>query len=94
MTEQDGKFIGSVSAGHLLRANRSQKVEELELSDCSVHGSADFSDVVLMVADFNLSALAVTDANGNLIGAISSDDVIEALVPDDMRARVEASTGV
>jgi len=31
---------------------------------------------------------------GNLIGAISSDDVIEALVPEDWRARVEASTGV
>jgi Mg/Co/Ni transporter MgtE len=46
------------------------------------------------MADYNLTALAVTDTAGNLLGAISSDDVIEALVPEDWRARVEASTGV
>ena len=47
-----------------------------------------------MMADYNLTALAVVDAAGNLIGAISSDDVIESLVPEDWRNRVEASTGV
>ena len=46
------------------------------------------------MADYNLTSLAVTDSAENLIGAISSDDVIEALVPEEWRARVEASTGV
>jgi Mg/Co/Ni transporter MgtE len=48
----------------------------------------------MTMADYNLTALAVTDAAENLIGAISSDDVIEALVPEEWRARIEASTGV
>ena len=69
-------------------------MEDLDLTTVSVAGNADITDVTLMMADYNLSALAVTDAAYNLIGAISSDDVIEALVPEDWRARVEASSGV
>ena len=94
VTDQDGKYLGSVGVVDLLRADRTQKIEELELTNCFVHGNADFADVTLMMADYNLVALAVTDGAGNLIGAISADDVIEALVPEDWRARVEASTGV
>jgi Mg/Co/Ni transporter MgtE len=94
VTEQEGRYVGTVGVIDLLRADRIRKVEELDLTICSLHGNADFADVALMMADYNLTALAVTDAAGNLIGAISSDDVIEALVPEDWRARVEASTGV
>jgi CBS domain-containing protein len=94
VTEQEGRFIGSVTVPDLLRADRVTRIEELELTTCFVHGTADLTDVTLTMADYNLSALAVTDAAENLIGAISSDDVIEALVPDEWRARIEASTGV
>jgi len=94
ITEADGRYIGSIGVVDLLRTDRVLKVEELELVNCFVHGNADFADVALMMADYNLTALAVTDAAENLIGAISSDDVIEALVPEDWRARIEASTGV
>jgi len=94
VTELDGKYAGSVGVVDLLRADRSRKVDDLDLTSCSAYGNADFADVTLLMADYNLTALAVVDAAGNLIGAISADDVIEALVPDDWRARVEASTGV
>ncbi|HET9781245.1 MAG TPA: CBS domain-containing protein [Candidatus Dormibacteraeota bacterium] len=94
ITEPDGRFVGSVGIVELLRAERVLKVEELELTTLSVRGNADFADLSVMMADYNLTALAVTDAADNLIGAISSDDVIEALVPEDWRARIEASTGV
>jgi sporulation protein YlmC with PRC-barrel domain len=94
VTEADGRFIGSIGIVELLRADRVLKVEDLDLTNLSVRGNADFADLSLIMADYNLTALAVTDAADNLIGAISSDDVIEALVPDDWRARIEASTGV
>jgi Mg/Co/Ni transporter MgtE len=48
----------------------------------------------MMMADYNLTALAVTDTVANLVGAISVDDVLEALVPENWRNRVEASSGV
>lgn len=94
VTDQDSKLVGSIAVADLLRSDRSRKVDELELTNCSVQGSADFADVALLMADYNLTALAVTDAAGNMVGAISSDDVIEALVPEEWRARAMATTGV
>ena len=60
----------------------------------SVPTGTDLADLALAMTDYDLTALAVTDAIGNLIGAVSIDDVIKALVPEDWRARVEASSGV
>lgn len=94
ITEQDGKFIGSIGTADLLRAEAGRKVEELDLATCRVTTGADVTDVTLMMADYNLIALAVTDSAGNLLGAVSADDVIEAIVPEEWRARLEASTGV
>ncbi|HEV1991879.1 MAG TPA: CBS domain-containing protein [Candidatus Dormibacteraeota bacterium] len=94
VTEQDGKFIGSTALADLVRTDPERKVEELDLTDCAIGASADFADVTLMMADYNLTALAVIDRTGNLIGAISVDDLLEALVPEDWRNRVEASSGV
>ncbi|MGH7763146.1 MAG: magnesium transporter MgtE N-terminal domain-containing protein [Candidatus Dormibacteraceae bacterium] len=92
--DQEGRFIGSIAVADLVRADSSRKIEELELVTSSVHTSADLADVTLMMADYNLTALAVRDTAGNLIGAISVDDLLEALVPEDWRARIEASSGV
>jgi CBS domain-containing protein len=94
VTEQDGKYIGSISTANLLRADGARKVEELELDTCRVTTGADVTDVTLTMADYNLIALAVTDAAGNLVGAVTADDVIEAIVPEEWRARIEASSGV
>jgi Mg/Co/Ni transporter MgtE len=94
VTEPGGRFIGSVALADLVRADGSRKVEDLQLVDCSIGAGADFADVVLMMADYNLIALAVVDSAVNLIGAISVDDLMEALVPEDWRNRVEASSGV
>jgi len=94
VTEQDGSFAGSIGVVELLRSDRARKVDDLELTHVSVLGNADFADVALMMADYNLTALGVVDAAGNLIGAISSDDVIAELIPENWRDRAEASTGV
>ena len=94
VTEPDGKLLGSISTAELLRADASRKVEEIDLVTCRVTTGADVTDVTLTMADYNLVALAVTDAAGNLLGAVTADDVIEAIVPEEWRARVEASTGV
>jgi CBS domain-containing protein len=94
ITEQDGTFTGSIGVVELLRSDRARNIEDLELTHVSVLGNADFADVALMMADYNLTALGVVDAAGNLIGAISSDDVIAELIPENWRDRAEASTGV
>jgi Mg/Co/Ni transporter MgtE len=95
VTELDGRLVGNVAVVDLVRSDPAQKAEdEPELVNCRVTTGADLADVTLLMADYNLTALAVTDAAGFLLGAISVDDLIEALVPEDWRARVEASSGV
>src|ERR1700674_5852992 len=72
VTEADGKFIGSVGVVDLLRGDPDSRVEdEPELVDLRVSAGADLADVTLMMADYNLTALAVTDGASILIGAIS-----------------------
>jgi Mg/Co/Ni transporter MgtE len=95
VTEPDGRLVGTVAVVDLVRSDPALKAEdEPELVNCRVTTGADLADVTLMMADYNLTALAVTDAAGLLLGAISVDDLIESLVPEDWRARVEASSGV
>ena len=93
VTEQDGKFIGSIAAVDLVRGEKTRKVEGLEkLVTMHVDASADITEFALLVSDYNLTAIAVTD-HDNLIGAISVDDLIGRLIPDDWRSRAEASAG-
>ncbi len=94
VTEQDGRFVGSVAAVDLLRADRSRKVDELsQLVTMHVDASTDITEFTLLMSDYNLTAIAVTDHGENLIGAISVDDLIGHLIPEDWRSRAEASAG-
>ena len=95
VTDAEGKLIGSLGVVDLQRGDPASNVEdEPGLVDLCVSAGADLADVTLMMADYNLTALAVIDAASMLIGAISVDDVLEALVPEAWRNRVEASSGV
>jgi len=95
VTEADGKFVGCLGVVDLIRSDPTTKVEDhKDLVDLRVMAGADLADVSLMMADYNLTSLAVTDSSANLVGAISVDDVLEALVPENWRNRVEASSGV
>jgi hypothetical protein len=46
------------------------------------------------VTDFNLPAIGVRDVEGHLVDAISVDELLEAVVPDEWRGREEASGDV
>lgn len=92
--EQDGVFLGAVSVVDLIRGDSDQRIEELEaLVKSSVEVSADLPDVALLMTDFNLTAVAVTDSTDKLVGAISVDDLLEAMVPEEWRRRAEAGSG-
>ena len=48
---------------------------------------ADVVDVTLLMADYNLMTVPVVDAEDQLLGVITVDDVLEATIPDDWRRR-------
>ena len=94
ITDADGRILGTVSTVTLLRGKPETAIESAEgISKAHVKVDDELPDIALLMADFNLIAVAVTDQNGRLMGAISVDDVLEASLPDDWRRRAEASQG-
>ena len=58
----------------------------------TVHAEDSIGTVTRLLATYNLTALAVLDDAGRLLGAVSVDDVLDHLMPDDWREADEAVT--
>jgi CBS domain-containing protein len=87
----DGHLAGSVPLIELLRADGTMRISELvEHSNASVRVDDDFPEVARRMADFNLTVVAVLDDDDRVIGVITVDDVLEAMLPDAWRRRAEA----
>jgi CBS domain-containing protein len=86
------RLSGAVTLARLLRAEPTQRLSELNgHNPVAVFPDADIPSIAVEMADYNLAALPVVDADGRLLGQITFDDVVEALVPDEWRWRGEAS---
>jgi CBS domain-containing protein/sporulation protein YlmC with PRC-barrel domain len=93
VTDGDGRLVGTIGLADVVRAPAERAVDQLpELVPGSVRLDADLPDIALRMSDFNLTAVPVTDDGEHLVGAISVDDLLEVLVPEEWRRRVEAST--
>jgi CBS domain-containing protein len=87
----DGHLAGSVPLIELLRADGGMRISELvEHSHASVRVDDDFPEVARRMADFNLTVVAVLEDDDRVIGVITVDDVLEAMLPDSWRRRAEA----
>jgi CBS domain-containing protein len=94
VTDQDGRVLGTVNTVTLVRGKPDTPIEAADgLTRARVTVDDELPDIALLMADFNLIAVPVTDQDGRLMGAISVDDVLEATLPDDWRRRAEASQG-
>lgn len=92
VTEPDGRLLGTVGAFDLIRHDAALPIDSLPgLVTAQVRVEADLQDVALVMADYNLTAIPVTDRDGRLIGAVSVDDILESLVPEQWRRRAEAA---
>jgi CBS domain-containing protein len=87
----DGHLAGSVPLIELLRADGATRIADLvEHSNASVNVDDDFPEVARRMADFNLTVVAVLDDDTRVIGVITVDDVLEAMLPNSWRRRAEA----
>lgn len=57
-----------------------------------VDASAGIGTITRLLATYNLTALPVVDADGHLLGAVSVDDVLDELLPNDWREADEKIT--
>jgi Mg/Co/Ni transporter MgtE len=87
-----GRFLGIAHFQRLLRAEPGSLVSGVVDSDLDpLPPDATLSQVSRFLATYNLVAAPVVDENDRLVGAISIDDVLDHLLPDDWRDREDAT---
>jgi Mg/Co/Ni transporter MgtE len=92
VSDDEGRLAGAAALTELLRSDPSARVDTLiESGPIAVEPDDDFSEVARRMADFNLTVAPVVDSELRVIGAITVDDVLEAMLPESWRRRAEAS---
>ena len=59
----------------------------------TVGALADEAEVAEIVAHYNLLAVLVVDASGHLVGIVTVDDAMDAILPDAWRKRLPRLAG-
>lgn len=81
-----GKFLGVVHFQRMLREPPHVSIGKIIDSQIeSVPTSASLLQVSRALATYNLMALPVVDADRHLVGAVSVDDVLDHMLPEDWR---------
>ncbi|MPV87354.1 CBS domain-containing protein [Georgenia ruanii] len=81
-----GKLLGVVHLQEALREPPHQLLGSILDKDVDALAPEDgIGKVTRLLATYNLTALPVVDAGRRLVGAVSVDDVLDHLLPDDWR---------
>jgi len=81
-----GRFLGVAHIQRMLREPPHEAVGTILDKDIEAVGpDAPIGRVTRLLATYNLTALPVVDAERRLLGAVSVDDVLDHLLPDDWR---------
>ncbi len=84
----EGKLEGSVPIAALVRAGPHQQLGELVKHDLpTLRPDAPFEEVARLMADFNLTCVPVVDEQERMLGVVTVDDVLEAMLPRGWRRR-------
>ncbi|HEX7350796.1 magnesium transporter MgtE N-terminal domain-containing protein [Brachybacterium sp.] len=85
-----GKLLGIVHFQQLLRERPDRPVGEIIDPDkVAVGPTAPLSFVTREMATYNLVSIPVVDDDGRLLGAVTVDDVLDHVLPDDWREQDE-----
>lgn len=86
-----GELFGVVSVIRLLQSDSDTPVMELlDRDPVRVTPETDFTDLALLMADYNLVTIPVVDERDHVLGVVTVDDILEAIIPDDWRRREPA----
>ncbi|SFE79134.1 Mg/Co/Ni transporter MgtE (contains CBS domain) [Flavimobilis marinus] len=80
-----GRFLGVVHFQKMLREPPHEPLGSVLDEIDHVDADASLSQVTRLLATYNLLALPVLDAQRRVLGAVSVDDVLDHMLPDDWR---------
>jgi hypothetical protein len=88
VSSPEGSLDGSVPVAALLRAEPQTQLSNLVKHDVPCLRPEDsFEEVARLLADYNLTSAAVVDEDKRIIGVVTVDDVLEAMLPRGWRRR-------
>ena len=88
VTDDDDRLVGVLSLRDLIVAAPGAQIAEVMIREpVAVAILADRDDVAEIVARYNLLAVPVVDEEDRLVGIVTVDDVVEAVVPDSRKRR-------
>jgi MgtE intracellular N domain/CBS domain len=84
----DGSLEGSIPVTALLRADPGQRLDGLVKHETPcLRPDASFEEVARLMADYNLTSIPVADEHKRMVGVVTVDDVLEAMLPRGWRRR-------
>jgi CBS domain-containing protein len=84
----DGTLSGSVPVAALVRAEPGRHLDaELKHEIPCLSTDAPFEEVARLMADYNLTSIPVVDDSKRMVGVVTVDDVLEAMLPRGWRRR-------
>jgi CBS domain-containing protein len=88
VSASDGSLAGGIPVTALLRAEPGRRLADLvkHESPC-LRTDASFEVLARTMADYNLTAIPVVDESERMLGVVTIDDVIEAMLPRGWRLR-------
>ncbi|CAM4123880.1 CBS domain-containing protein [Helcobacillus massiliensis] len=90
-----GRFLGAVHFQHLLRERPERPVGEILDSDYpELSADSSLSEVTREMAAYNLVSLPVVDEHNHLLGAVTVDDVLDHVLPEDWREQDDVDAAV
>jgi len=81
-----GRYLGMVHIQRLLREPPHASIGGILDKDIEpLQPSASLGQITRLLANYNMVGLPVVDENGLLLGAVTVDDVLDHILPDDWR---------
>jgi Mg/Co/Ni transporter MgtE len=88
VSSPQGSPHGNVPVTALVRAEPAQRLESLVKHEIpSLSPDTSFEEVARLMADYNLMAIPVVDEHERMVGVVTVDDVLEAMLPRGWRRR-------
>jgi MgtE intracellular N domain/CBS domain len=88
VSSKEGSLEGSVPVTALLRVDAGRRLESMVKHETPcLKPNASFEEVARLMADYNLTSIPVADEQERMVGVVTVDDVLEAMLPRGWRRR-------
>ncbi len=94
VTDDEDRLVGVLSLRDLIVAKPETPIVDVMIPEpVTVGVLADEAEVAEVVAHYNLLAVPVVDASGHIVGIVTVDDAMDAIIPDAWRKRLPRLAG-